>query len=159
MDYSISLSEILIGSLTLISAGLGFIIREQREKIRIVRNQLSEKKYKVYNEVFSIFFDLIKEQKGLKEAEDSNLVNQLIDIKKDLLVYAPDIIVKKFIEWNRFISNHKGDIKHAYIYLELFVLIRKDMGNNKTTISESDILKLIMTSDNESETMWKMIKN
>lgn len=87
-----------------------------------------------------------------------DMVNQLIDIKMDLLIYAPDDIVQKFLEWNRYISNNEGDLKHAYIYLELFVLIRKDMGHHKTDITEADILRLIMTTDSEFETMWNMIK-
>lgn len=71
MDISISLSEILVAVLTLIAARLAYIIREQREKIKTVRNQLSDKKYKVYNEIFSVFFDLIKGQKGLKKKGDN----------------------------------------------------------------------------------------
>lgn len=39
-----SFSEILIAMLTLIASGLGYIIKEQREKIRNIENQLSERK-------------------------------------------------------------------------------------------------------------------
>lgn len=158
MDLSLSISEILVAVLMIIATGLGFIIREQREKIKTARNQLSDKKYKLYHEIFSVFFDLIKGEKRLKNKGSTNTVSQLIDIKKDMLIYAPDDIVKKFQEWNNYISNNEGDIKHAYIYLELFVLIRKDMGQKKTEISESDILRLIMTTDSEFTVMWNMIK-
>lgn len=158
MDVSISISEILVGVMTLVAAGLGFIINEQREKLKTIRNQLSDKKYHLYNEIFVVFFDLIKGQKGLKETGESDLATQLIDIKKNLFVYAPDDIVKKFIEWNRYINNNVGDIKHARIYLELFVLIRKDMGHAKTEINEDDILRSIMTSDQEFEKMKEWIK-
>jgi hypothetical protein len=158
MEYSISYSEIIIGILTLTATSFGFIIKEQRDKIRTVRNQLSEKKYGVYNDVFSVFFNLIRGQKGFTENNEQELADKIISIKKDLLIYAPDNILKKFLEWNRFIANNEGDLKHAKIYLELFVLIRKDMGNHKTEINEADILKLIMTTDSEFEKMWELIK-
>lgn len=158
MEYSISYSEIIIGILTLIATGFGFIIKDQRDKIRTVRNQLSEKKYGVYNDVFSVFFNLIRGQKGFTENSEHELADKIISIKKDLLIYAPDNILKKFLEWNRFIANNEGDLRHAKIYLELFVLIRKDMGNHKTEITEADILKLIMTTDSEFEKMWGLIK-
>lgn len=158
MEYSISYSEIIIGILTLTATSFGFIIKEQRDKIRTVRNQLSEKKYGVYNDVFSVFFNLIRGQKGSTENNEQELADKIISIKKDLLIYAPDNILKKFLEWNRFIANNEGDLKHAKIYLELFVLIRRDMGNHKTEINEADILKLIMTTDSEFEKMWELIK-
>lgn len=159
MDVSISLSEILVAVLTLVAAGFGFIIKEQKEKLKTIQNQLSDKKYTVYNEIFTVFFDILKGQKGLKETGEKDLATRLIDIKKDLFIYAPDNIVKKFIEWNRYISNNVGDIKHARIYLELFVLIRQDMGHEKTKIVEDDILRSIMTTDEEFGKMKEWIKN
>lgn len=157
MDYSFSVSEVLVTILTLVVAGFGFIINEQREKIKSIRNQLSEKKYILYNDVFSIFFDLIKGQKNLKQSSESELALKIIDIKKDLFIYAPDQIVKKFIEWNTFISNNPNDITHARIFLQLFVLIRKDMGHRRTKINEEHILRSIMLNDTEYEKMKAMI--
>ncbi|HBF89384.1 MAG TPA: hypothetical protein DDX39_12150 [Bacteroidales bacterium] len=158
MEYSISLSEILVALLIILSSGLGFIIREQKEKIKSIKSQLSEKKYKLYYDIFSLFFDIIKSGKGMKKENDKILGTKIIDIKKDLLIYAPDLIVKKFIEWNRFVSNHEGDIKHAKLFLELFLLIRKDMGFPKTLVNESDILKIIMTTDTDVAQLKQMIE-
>lgn len=158
MEYSISLSEILVAVLIIVSSGLGFIIKEQKEKLKSIKSQLSDKKYKLYHDVYSLFFDLIKSEKGVKKQNIKAIGTRIIDIKKDLLIYAPDLIVQKFIEWNRYLSNHEGDMRHAKLFLELYILIRKDMGHPKTLINESDILKLIMTSDSEVEQMKQMIK-
>ena len=158
MEYSISFSDILVAILVFIASGLGFIIKEQKEKIKTINSQLSDKKYKLYYEIYSLFFDLIKSEKGDKKYNEKTLSLKIIDIKKDLLIYGTDSIVKKFIEWNRLISNNDGDIKHAKIYFELYILIRKDMGHPKTLINESDILKLIMTTDGEVEQMKRLIE-
>jgi len=156
-EISISLSDILVAILTLLAAGLGFIIKEQFEKIKTIQNQLSDRKYKLYHEIYSLFFDLLKQQKSLQKKNDNDIVVRLIDIKKDLFIYAPDNIVKKFMEWNRYINNHSGDIKHIVVFLELFVLIRKDLGHIKTEITNLDILRSIMTTDEEFENMKKLL--
>lgn len=150
-EVSISLSEVLVAILAIISAGLGYIIKEQREQIRNIRQQLSDRKYKVYHEVFSFFFDFFKAQKKLIDTPDSDFVSKLIDIKKDLMIYAPDEIVRKFFEWNNLLSSKNVNPKHLKVFLELCVLIRKDMGHEKTTISVPDILRSIMDGDEEFE--------
>jgi len=158
MEFSISLSEILVAVLIIISSGLGYIIKEQKEKIKSINDQLSEKKYNLYYDIYSIFFDIIKAEKGMKNQNIKGIGTKIIDLKKDLLIYAPDAIVEKFIEWSSFASNNEGDMRHAKIFLELYILIRKDMGHPKTLITESDILRLIMTTDSEVDQMKKMIE-
>jgi len=157
-ELTISLSDILVAVLTIFAGGLGYIIKDQREKIRNIQNQLSDKKYKVYHELYSIFFDLLKQQKNIQKKNENDIVNRLIDVKKDLLIYAPDIIVKKFLYWNNYINNHPNDIKHIVIFLEIFTLIRKDMGQSKSAITEMDILRSIMTTDEEFEKMKIMLR-
>jgi len=152
-----TIAGILITLLTILAGGLGFIIKEQREKIKTIQNQLSEKKYKVYHEIYSIFFDLLKQQKGIQNKNDSNLVERLIDIKKDLFIYAPDKICKKFIEWLRFMDNKPGDTNQIVIFLDICVLVRKDMGQSKTKITNLDLLRSIMISDEEYEKFIKTI--
>jgi hypothetical protein len=72
---TISLSDILVAMLTIFAGGLGYIIKDQREKIRTIQNQLSDKKYKVYHELYSIFFDLLKQQKNIQKKNENELVN------------------------------------------------------------------------------------
>lgn len=159
LDQTFSLSEILLAVLSIITAGLGYIIREQKEKIKTIQNQLSDKKYKLYHEIYSIFFDLFKEQKGLaKSTKVSDVASRMIDIKKDLFIYAPDVIVRKFLEWNNMVSNDSTNKKHFKVFLELFVLVRKDMGHKETKIVETDILRSIMSSEEDFQQLLKTIQ-
>lgn len=159
-EISISLSEILVGVMGILAAGLGYVIKEQRDKINSIQRQLSEKKYKVYHEIYSIFFDLFKQQKGLQKKEQINTIGaRLIDIKKDLFIYAPDNIINKFNEWNNFLNNQPNDIRHVNIFLDLFILIRKDMGHEKTEIVGLDILRSIMTTDEEFDKLKTQISS
>ncbi len=150
-EITISISEILVAVLAIIAGGLGYVIREQREKIKSIQNQLSDKKYKVYHEVYDIFFDFLKQYNKLQKKDDNAMTIRLIDVKKDLFIYAPDPVLKKFLDWNLYITKNPGDIRQILIFLEICILIRKDMGQYKTIITEVDILRSIMTTDAEFE--------
>ena len=74
-----------------------------------------------------------------------------------MLIYGTDEIIKKFTEWNvncskpDYMSNFKN-------YLDMFVLIRKDMGYAKTKLNNEDILRLIMGNDDEVDKFKKIMK-
>lgn len=157
-EFSFSISEVLVAVLTIVAGGLGYTIRDQREKIRSIQKQLSDKKYKVYHELYSIYFDLLKQQKNFQRKNENELINRLIDVKKDLLIYAPDQIVIKFLDWNKRLNNNPDDLKNFFIYLEILTLIRKDMGQTKSEINEMDILRITMTTDEEFEKMKNALK-
>lgn len=59
-EFAFSYSELIVGILVFISTILGFIIKAQHDKILSIKDQISDKKYNVYNEIFSIFFDISK---------------------------------------------------------------------------------------------------
>jgi hypothetical protein len=153
MDISIdfSFSELLVCVLVIISGGLGYIIKRQHDKIQDIQSQLSEKKYRVYYEVFSIFFDLMRKDKGGKIPKDKdNSLDRLIQVKKDLLIYGTDEIIKQFSEWVN-VCNGENQGKNLKYYIDLFTLIRKDMGYNNTKISRLNVLELIMGNKGEAQ--------
>lgn len=120
-----SYSETIVGCLAFISAFLGVIIKMQHDKILSIKNQISEKKYHVYNEVFSILFDIIRQDKGFSKVNDPNdLADRIIQIKKDLLIYGTDEIIKKFTEWNVNCSKPEFFNIASYVFQKFFFLCR-----------------------------------
>lgn len=148
-EVSISLSEIFAPVFGVVAAALGYILKEKRDKIKNLQNQLSDRKYNVYHDIFSFFFDVLKSQKKLSTATEEDLVTRLINIKKDLVIYAPDNIIRKLIEWDVIRTTYPNDPRHLSKFLELFILIRKDMGHHKTSIIPEDILRFIMANEEE----------
>lgn len=154
----IDISDIVITILGMLATGLGFIIKEQREKIKKIQDQLSDKKYTLYHEIISVFFDLLSMQKKLKTEKEVNAVARLLEVKKDMIFYAPDNVLKKFLDWNRSLSD-SDKFKQFNNFLDLFILIRKDMGNQKTIVTKDDILRLIMISDEDFLEIKNKIEN
>lgn len=157
-EFAFSYSELIVGILVFISTILGFIIKVQHDKILSIKNQISDRKYNVYNEIFSIFFDIMREGKGFtKKLKPNDLPDRIIKVKKDLLIYGTDEIIKKFTEWN-VNCNNPNQMLNFQNYLALFILIRKDMGYKKSKLTEKDILIIIMGDDDEYKKFLELMK-
>ncbi|MCE8612750.1 hypothetical protein J8L08_14565 [Bacteroides fragilis] len=157
-EFAFSYSELIVGVLVFISTILGFIIKTQHDKILSIKNQISDRKYNVYNEIFSIFFDIMREGKGFtKKLKPNDLPDRIINVKKDLLIYGTDEIIKKFTEWN-VNCNNPNQMLNFQNYLALFILIRKDMGYKKSKLTEKDILRIIMGDDDEYKKFLELMK-
>lgn len=157
-EFAFSYSELIVGVLVFISTILGFIIKTQHDKILSIKNQISDKKYNIYNEIFSIFFDVMREGKGFtKKTKPNDLPDRIINVKKDLLIYGTDEIIKKFTEWN-VNCNNPNQMSNFQNYLALFILIRKDMGYKKSKLTEKDILRIIMGNDDEYKKFLELMK-
>ena len=157
-EFAFSYSELIVGILVFISTILGFIIKVQHDKILSIKNQISDRKYNVYNEIFSIFFDIMREGKGFtKKLKPNDLPDRNIKVKKDLLIYGTDEIIKKFTEWN-VNCNNPNQMLNFQNYLALFILIRKDMGYKKSKLTEKDILRIIMGDDDEYKKFLELMK-
>ena len=157
-EFAFSYSELIVGILVFISTILGFIIKVQHDKILSIKNQISDRKYNVFNEIFSIFFDIMREGKGFtKKLKPNDLPDRIIKVKKDLLIYGTDEIIKKFTEWN-VNCNNPNQMLNFQNYLALFILIRKDMGYKKSKLTEKDILRIIMGDDDEYKKFLELMK-
>lgn len=154
-QFEFSYSELAVGILAFISAILVCIIKIQHDKISSIKNQLSDKKYNVYNEIFSVFFDIMRADKGFIP-KDEGLPDRIIKIKKDLLIYGTDEINRKFIEWSTNCST-PNQIPNFRNYISLFLLIRKDMGYSNSKLKEEDIIDMLTGNKETSEEFRQMV--
>jgi len=152
MIYDISLNAILISLLTIASGVLGLLLKRQTERLKIVEQQLSQDKYKSYSELVKIFYDILKDTKLKKETDNNELMIRIIDSKKDLFIYGSDEIFKKFTAWLTFTNKYPNDVKHMKLFLDVLILIRKDMGNKKTKLTYNDLL--LSLTQNEDDLIY-----
>lgn len=128
-----------------IVAILLYFLKKKDDELTLIRNKISEEKYKTYFAIISLFFDLLKQNKGLVTIKEGELAARYIDIKKNLLLLGSDDIIKKFSEFDKGVaSDNLHAIHKIKNWLDLFILIRKDSGNPKTTLTIDDILKSLM---------------
>lgn len=143
--------EILLLLLSTFSAFLLWRLQYQKEKIKTIESQLSDRKYRMYSELFYILFDVSNGEKIGKKLSDKDLLKRILDIKRDMFLYASDDIFKTFTQWTLDLNKNENKIDHFKIYFKLLKMIRKDMGQLNTKINLDDFMLFYMQSETEYE--------
>ena len=143
--------EILLLLLATLSSYLIWRVQYQKDKLKTIENQLSEKKYKMYSELIHIFFDITLASKLGNEMSSEDVSKRFIEIKKDMYLYAPDIVFKQFTEWLLNLNVHINMTDHFNDYYKLITLVRQDMGNKETKITRDDFMLFFMQDRVEYE--------
>ena len=127
----------------------GIIIAWQTEKLRTMREQLSEKKYKAYADAVKMFYSILKDSKAHRSTNNEKMMEKMIDIKRDIFMYGSDKVFKAFNTW--LISTMSTNKKKQFAAFLNFVLeMRKDLCNNKTKLTKYDILLNLTQSEEEA---------
>ena len=96
-------SEIILGGisifLTVVIAILGWIMQRKIEQIKIMENQLSDKKYNAYADLVGIFFSILKNVKKEKDTNQKVLMDKMLESKKNIFMYGSDKVVMAFSKW------------------------------------------------------------
>ena len=153
-DWIYKFSSVL---LPIICTILGWIIYRKTERIKIMENQLSDKKYKAYADVVSVFFGILKDTKNDKRVANKSIMDKMIDSKKDIFMYGSDAVFSAF---NSFLTksskapSNQKEIMEAF--LSFMLTIRQDMCGKQSKLSVRDILINLMQDEAEVD---KFISN
>lgn len=150
--------EIALLVLGTLSTFLIWRIQHQKDKIKDIENLVSEKKYKLYSELIYIFFDIANGEKLGKKMTERDLLKRILDIKKDMFLYAPDEIFRMFTKWTLELNKENGAINQFKTYFQLIKLVRADMGQSKTKIELDDFMLFYMQNE-EEYSKFKLIHN
>lgn len=130
----------------------GIIIAWQTEKLRTMREQLSEKKYKAYADAVKMFYSVLKDSKAHRSTNNEKMMEKMIDIKRDIFMYGSDKVFKAFNTW--LISTMSiNDKKQFAAFLNFVLEMRKDLCNNKTKLTKYDILLNLTQSEEEARNL------
>lgn len=130
----------------------GIIIAWQTEKLRTMREQLSEKKYKAYADAVKMFYSILKDSKAHRSTNNEKMMEKMIDIKRDIFMYGSDKVFKAFNTW--LISTMSiNDKKQFAAFLNFVLEMRKDLCNNKTKLTKYDILLNLTQSEEEARNL------
>jgi len=160
-DELIKFGAVIIATILTATVGiLLYFLKKKDDELNLVKNKISDEKYKTYFDIISLFFDLLKENKGVGKVVQSDLVARYIDIKKNLLLLGSDEVIRKYTEFDKNMVEYEEnkDISKISHWLELFILIRKDSGNPKTKLTKDDILKSIMATEKDYKDIKALIQ-
>lgn len=149
--------KILSIILTIIIALLGWKMQRKTERIKIMEGQLSEKRYSAYAKLYDFFYEMFKVQKDNKNTNNKEMRNKLLDAKKELIMYASDDVVFALNKYLSSLTDTNVTTQLDY-FLDIMLLIRKDMcGNSK--VSRDDILLNLIQDKSEMQKLKDMKMN
>lgn len=151
----IAILSILISAIVTIA---GIIIARQTEKLRTMREQLSEKKYNAYADAVKMFYSVLKDAKANRTTNNKEMMDRMIDIKRDIFMYGSDKVFKAFNTWllSTSVENNVENNKLQFsAFLDFVLEMRKDLCNNKTKLNKHDILINLTQSEDEARKMFE----
>lgn len=146
----IALLSIVISAVVALA---GFIIARQTEKLRTMREQLSEKKYKAYADAVKMFYSVLKDAKAHRATNNGVMMDKMIDIKRDIFMYGSDKVFKAFNNWLLSTTTTNDKAQFA-AFLDFVLEMRKDLCNGKTNLTKHDILLNLTQSEEEARKLY-----
>ena len=146
----IALLSILISAVVALA---GIIIARQTEKLRTMREQLSEKKYKAYADAVKMFYSVLKDAKAHRTTKNDEMMGKMIDIKRDIFMYGSDKVFKAFNTWLLSTTSTNDKAQFA-AFLDFVLEMRKDLCNGKTSLTKHDILLNLTQSEAEARKLY-----
>ena len=147
----IAILSILISAIVAVA---GFIIARQTEKLRAMREQLSEKKCNAYADAMMMFYSILKDSKLHRSTDNKAMMQKMIDTKKDIFLYGSDKVFRAFNKWLvvAFENNNKTQFD---AFLDFVLEMRKDIFNGKTKLTKHDILLNLTQSEEEARKLFE----
>lgn len=159
IDEKIPYKEILLSFLGTLSAFLIWRVQHQKDKIKDIESQLSEKKYKLYSEIVYLIVDLTMASKmGEKPLTEKDIQIRLLTAKREMFLYAPDNIFKTYTAWTLELQEPTPGVSHFKTYFRMMKLIRKDMGFGSSKINLDDFMLFLMQNKEEYQ-KFKEVNN
>lgn len=148
-----NLTTILNVLVPAIVAVAGIIIAWQTEKLRTMREQLSQKKYNAYADAVKMFYSVLKDTKANRTTNNREMMDRMIDIKRDIFMYGSDKVFKAFNKWLLSTTNSNDKAQFA-AFLDFVLEMRKDLCNGKTKLTKYDIILNLTQSEEEANKLY-----
>lgn len=148
----IALLSILISTIVAVAS---IIIAWQTEKLRTMREQLSEKKYKAYADAVKMFYSVLKDSQLHKPTNNNEMLEYMIDIKRDIFMYGSDKVFKAFNKWLLVVKEDTNKAQFS-AFLDFVLEMRKDLCNGKTKLTKHDIMLNLTQSEEEAKKLYEL---
>ena len=147
----IAILSVLISAIVTVA---GIVIARQSEKLRAMREQLSEKKCNAYADAMMMFYSILKDSKLHRPTDNKAMMQKMIDTKKNIFMYGSDKVFRAFNKWLvvAFENNNKTQFD---AFLEFVLEMRKDMFYGNTKLTKRDILLNLTQSEEEARKLFE----
>lgn len=143
---------VLGGMFTVLGAISAVIINQRQIKQREIDDSHRNKKIEIYNKFVNFVIKFLmaeNEKNNIERIEEDELIEFMIQFKKDLLLYGSAKVIKAQIEFELISSSVKPD-KHIFQAIDkIYKEMRSDIGLSNSNLNNYELVKLFIT-DKES---------
>lgn len=143
--------------LSIVIAFMGWLMQRKIERIKIMENQLSEKKYAAYAKMVGVFYSALKDMKTERGCNQKKMLDEILESKKNIFMYGSDRVIKTFNKWLCSTTQKETQFVQLNAFLDFMIEIRKDMSGSSTNISKYDLLVNLIQNEDEVNKFWKEI--
>jgi len=132
--------------LTAVLTWIGHAVLTSQQRRLNVAIALEQRKRDLYKQFLTFFFNVLKQQKGGKVLNNDELASSLMDMTKDMAIYASDEVLRLFLQLRTMALEEEQDPAQIIeLFGKIIRQIRKDLGHSMTRIEPKDILTLFIT--------------
>ena len=160
-------------SITAFVTVVTFFIGKFWEQSRERKSRISAEKIVVYRKFFDFYFDINSYEKiHGKPKPEAETLRELLEFQKDIVFWAPDPVLKAFLNFKevlaefsgRIVSASKEDLpEHLAIPFKsvavLLAAMRRDIGYTFTTFDAIDLAKLQLSTDPETKKIFNYLSH
>lgn len=143
LDKQVSTS-LVAGSVTILTATLTVVLGKYYERKKEIESHYRAKKTEIYDEFLLEVFKLFKKNSVGEKLEDNNLVEFMMEWQRKMILWGGQSVFVKYLEWMTNISSSPPSIRSMYLMEEFFIEIRKDLGQNSSSIPRGSIIRLML---------------
>ena len=145
------LEKILPTVLVVLTGLITWFLKDKSEKLKFQREKLIEEKRGNYEKILEPIIRLFASTNG-NEREMQKAMRQVMsfDYKKtafQLMLFGSDEVVNSYNQFFQYLYKNEDDLnpfETLKLLGKVILEIRKDLGNDKTTLKEYDMLKFMI---------------
>ncbi len=147
MELLKSVSPSLI---TIIGIIIGWYLKDKSEKLRIQKENLTEKKRENYLKILNPLIRVLVGVKNKGESDKAIKDLRSFDYNKiafELMLFGSDSVVSAYNDYFQYIYQNVDGLNPKITFSllgKILLEIRKDLGNSKTKLKELDMLRFMI---------------
>ena len=144
-------------TLTILAGAIGFVVSKLYESIKENKQRAYEKKREIYYNLIKPWREVLSNLKTSKKNDlTDKQIKDAIEAAFDNILYASDEVIKIYGTFRNLSSNSNTSAEPILgAFALLLKAMRKDLGNQFSSLDEVDILKMFINMNFEEEKHYR----
>lgn len=146
-------------TLTILAGAIGFVVSKLYESIKENKQRAYDKKREVYYNLIKPFREVLANINTSKKNDlTDKQIKDAIEAAFDNILYASDEVIKIYGTFRNLSSNSNISTESILgSFALLLKAMRKDLGNQFSSLDEVDILKMFINMNVEEEKKYRIL--